>query len=338
MKKFITFSLLLTLITGSLVGCGNSDHDHSHDSPDLIADIENLSSPRSYTNEQITLQRMGTWRDVDDETYYTAVNMGIIPKDKDQNDIVTKEELLEIIDKNLCGQAFLLTEHDNIYNLNLPEEIKVKHLVSLMADMLTSFTAYNENEVFSEEMFRSMFTLKHNDLTSYDSNFIDRMAFLRAKDALLINVDDVMILENDLTYEMLAQGLLRIVDLRVEQLTLQYYPDECTKCNTPIEDWYELVNSLDNYYDEDQLNTTIHFEEIGSPLNIIIVDNSDVKTIEELLTEEHNFDYGDEHNHDHSHEHDEEPIIETIYLDDIPEGIELYNAVTGELINPDDYK
>ncbi len=206
---------------------------------DISKEVEAMSKEVKYTDEEIILQDMGDWR-TSNGAFEKAKKIGIIPEDVQPNQTVTPTDLINALNKM---NKFKLNIDSS--NLQLPDVLRVKDFIPIMAQIINSYEPVGNEDVFDINLFRSTFSMKNNNMDTYDDKLIEQMSLLRFFDALLINQDDVMIVDNTLTYNIMANGLIRLGDLRVEQLIKDNFPEECQECGTHVDEWYPKLNEIE---------------------------------------------------------------------------------------------
>lgn len=266
MKRKI-FLILSSIMLISATGCNNKNDITPIEEGvyDISKEIEAMTKEIQYSDEEVILQDMGEWR-TSDGAFEKAKKLGLIPEDVQPNQAVTPKELIDALDKmskyklNIDSSA-----------LELPEELKVKHLIPIMAQIVNSYKEAGNEDVFDINLFKSTFSMKNNNMDLYDDRLIEQMALLRFFDALLINQDDVMIVDNTLTYSIMANGLIRLGDLRVEQLIKDNFPEECQECGTHVDEWYPKLNEIDI-----EQEITLSSNYVIKYINGSVLDNDDI--------------------------------------------------------------
>lgn len=266
MKRKI-FLILSSIMLISATGC-NSKNDITPIEEgvyNISKEIEAMTKEIQYSDEEVILQDMGEWR-TSDGAFEKAKKLGLIPEDVQPNQAITPEELIDALDKmdkyklNIDSSA-----------LELPEELKVRHFMPIMAQIINSYKEAGNEDVFDINLFRSTFAMKNNNMDLYDDRLIEQMALLRFFDTLLINQDDVMIVDNTLTYNIMTNGLIRLGDLRVEQLIKDNFPEECQECGTHVDEWYPKLNEIDM-----EQEITLSSNYVIKYINGSVLDNDDI--------------------------------------------------------------
>lgn len=246
MKKSITTFLALTTGLLSLAGCSFESSGMPSGSTEVVQENFGSEGVIHYNDDEIQLQPMGTYREGKTDNFDIAVNLGLLPKDTIRTDKVTGKDFKNILKKNFCGKGQLIIKDSEVDSLKIPDNdyVKIGTFVSLMSDILATYTTVERKDLLPINTFKELFEDKHNDFSGLSEDFINRLILLRAEDALIINYDDVFIFDNTLTYNVLGEGLLRLLDLRIAQIVNDYYPDECQQCGVPIQTFYELYDKV----------------------------------------------------------------------------------------------
>lgn len=251
MSKNRKVSLLAIILAGSFTtGCSLGkdivqDQISRVDNQVTLSDSDlQLLTTKSLNDEDILLQTMGEFRPDDIEILEKGVELGIINSVDQADNLITTEDFYKALDIISQNGYFSIDSSNFVLESDDDGHIKVSQLLTVMADILNSVYSQDTTSKLSNASFITLFSEKGNSLSQYSENFIEKLSYLRSLDALLINLDDTMIIENNISYGTLVNGVVRLLDLRIQQLITEYYPDECQTCSPIIDDWYVLIEQL----------------------------------------------------------------------------------------------